>query len=376
MSKKKITIKPYGNNAKKHPDQHVRKVADSIKRFGWQQPIIVDKDGDIIAGHGRYLAYEKHGDEFEADEPWVKRENGETILGKQNQRELTPDEVKAYRLADNKLNESDWDMELVTEELKDLDDELLELTGFDKDLVIEPDEADDEVPDVPEEPKSKLGDLYELGEHRVLCGDSTKQEDVERLMDGEKADMVFTDPPYGMNYSGRGEDTGNKIKGDNQDPTKFYSLGQDISERYIWGRVENYKHLPEEPRDTIVWYKNNFGMGKGYRGQYEVCFYFGNFSGSDSDVWEVNKDTKYKHPTQKPTALCARAIKNSKPNIIIDYFLGSGSTLIAAEKTGRICYGMELDPKYIDVIVQRYVDYVDNPVVKLNGKDITWEKSK
>lgn len=187
-----------------------------------------------------------------------------------------------------------------------------------------------------------------------MCGDATKKEDVEKLMDGNKADMVFTDPPYGMNYSGRGKETSNTILNDDIDPTDFYNVMPDVTERYIWGRVENYKHLLQEPRDTIIWKKNNFGMGRGYRGQYECCFYYGDFSGSDSDVWEVAKDYEYKHPTQKPVELCARAIRNSEPNSVVDLFGGSGSTLIACEQTNRKCYMMELDPKYIDVIIDRW----------------------
>jgi len=348
MKRKLDTIFPYPDNAKKHPAKQIRQIANSIKEFGFNQPIVVDSRGFIIVGHGRYEAAKLLG----LTEAPVLEVN------------LNEEQTIAYRLADNKLNESEWDMNLVIEELKGLSEPMLELTGFDKDLILEPDEKDDEIPEnVP--PKAKLGDLWLLGEHRVLCGDSTKLEDVERLMDGKKADMVFTDPPYGMNYSGRGEKTSNKILGDNIDPTDFYNVGSDIPERYIWGRVENYKHLLEEPRDTIIWKKNNFGMGSGYRGQYECCFYYGNFAGSDSDVWEVSKDGKYEHPTQKPVDLCVRAIRNSQPTLIIDYFLGSGSTLIAAEKTGRICYGMELDPKYVDVIVKRWEEYTGKTATKI-----------
>ena len=158
-------IKPYEKNAKKHPKKQVEQVAKSIKEFGFNQPIVIDKKGVIIVGHGRYEAAKLLG---LSDVPVIEVE-------------LTEEQAKAYRLADNKLNESEWEMDLVIEELKGLDDDMLDLTGFDKDLIIEPDEKDDEVPEVPEEPKSKLGDLYELGKHRVLCGDSTKVADVERL---------------------------------------------------------------------------------------------------------------------------------------------------------------------------------------------------
>ena len=203
-------IKPYLKNAKKHSDKQLKAIADSIREFGWQQPIVVDKNNEIIVGHGRYFAFEKYGKEMNLPEPEIKVADN-----------LTEQQVKAYRLADNKLNESEWDMGLAIEELKELDEKMFDLTGFDKDLLIEQDEKDDEVPDVPEEAISKLGDLYELGRHRVLCGDSCKIENAEKLMDGKKADMVFTDPPYNVNYSGKGKETSNKIKNDNQTEQAF-----------------------------------------------------------------------------------------------------------------------------------------------------------
>ena len=180
-------IKPYEKNAKKHTRKQIDQVANSIKRFGFVQPLVIDKNNELIIGHCRLEASKKLG---MTEVPTLKLED------------LSEEEVKALRLADNKLNESDWDMDLVIPELKGLSDDLLDLTGFDRDLIIEPDEKDDEVPEVPKKPRSKLGDLYELGNHRVLCGDSTKAEDVERLMDGKKANMCFTDPPYNVDYTG------------------------------------------------------------------------------------------------------------------------------------------------------------------------------
>src|SRR3990167_11254989 len=178
-------IKPYPKNAKKHPQKQVEQIADSIKEFGWGQPIVIDQNNEIIVGHGRYEAAKR----LKLSDVPILQVN------------LTKEQAKAYRLADNKLNESEWDMGLVIEELKGLSDEMFDLTGFDKDLLIEPDEADDIIPEnVPA--RSKLGDLYELGQHRVLCGDSTQHEAVLRLCGGNRAQMCFTDPPYNVNYTG------------------------------------------------------------------------------------------------------------------------------------------------------------------------------
>lgn len=231
-------IKPYSKNAKKHPDKQVKLIAESIKRFGFDSPIIIDKNNEVIAGHGRLEAAKL----LRLKEvPTIQKEN------------LTDEEVKAYRLADNKIAESEWDMGLATDELKELSPELFDLTGFDKDILIEPDEADDVVPENPPA-VSKLGDLYELGKHRVLCGDSTKKEDVERLMGGVKADMVFTDPPYNVDYSGRGKETSNKIENDNMTEIAF--------REFLGKAFENYKSIlkPEGGGIHLLCFKNAQGV--------------------------------------------------------------------------------------------------------------------
>ena len=374
--------KLYEKNAKKHPDKQLKLIAESLKEFGWQQPIVVDKNDDIIVGHGRWMAYTKYPEGIA--EPWIKVE-----------KDLTPEQVKAYRLADNKLNESDWDMDLVVEELKELPEELFNITGFDKDLLIEPDEKDDDVPDLPDEPKSKLGDIYQLGEHRIMCGDSTKIEDVEKLMDGKKADMVFTDPPYGMNFDIKNDDDG------------FKQVFVDaITNMYVFSKKENWyicgnfrclsffhleiERLGLELYEKIVWVKNLYGQGKLYNRKHEDILFVGSGSfykvDKDVDVWNEdsvrnfmgskNANEAVGHPTQKPVNLVQRAIKNSSKNedIILDTFLGSGSTLIACEKTNRVCYGMELDEKYIDVIITRWCEYTGNYNIIKNGEEIVWEK--
>jgi len=385
-------ITPYSKNAKKHPKKQIEQVAASIKEFGMHQPIVVDKDGVIIVGHGRYEALKHLGMEITDDMIRVA--------------DLTEKQANAYRLADNKLNESEWDMPLVIEELKTLE-ELAPLTGFDMDLLIEPDEADDVVPDVPETPQSVLGDLYELGEHRVLCGDSTKVDDVEKLMDGKKADMVFTDPPYNLETKGGCKGAigkGLQKQGESIDfianfnPVDFLNIlpayfnkkslnayvfcnKQLLPDYLLWARDAGYSF------NVLVWKKPNaIPIGDSHRPDIEYLLLFRlnaiwNNGLSDSVNYsrliESPRETGL-HPTMKPVAIITNQLQISSHSgsLIVDSFLGSGSTLIASEKTGRICYGMELDCKYTDVIVQRYVDYTGNATIKKNGQEIIWEKTQ
>lgn len=398
-------IKPYKKNAKKHPKKQIQQIANSIKEFGFNQPLVLDKNNEIIVGHGRLEGAKLLGME---EVPVIYKEN------------LTEKQVKAYRLADNKLNESDWEMELVIEELKGLENEgLVELTGFDKDLLLEVDEKDDIVPEVPEDPKSKLGDIYQLGEHRLMCGDSTKVEDMANLMDGKKANMVFTDPPYNVDYKG----AAGKIKNDKFNSNKeFYQFLYDsifamkqhvVGDVYIAMSSSEIHTLQKAFIDCgghwstfIIWIKDKFTLGRSnYQRQYEPILY-GWFEGSshywsgkrnlgdiveenmredlDGSVWlkvqddeigtniwrEKKPDHNKEHPTMKPVNLLLRGIVNSSlpKNIVLDPFLGSGSTLIACEKSNRICYGMELDPKYVDVIIKRWEDYTGKKAVKITEK--------
>jgi len=388
-------ITPYNKNAKKHSKKQIQQVANSIKEFGFNQPIVIDKKGVIIVGHGRYEASKLLG---LTEVPILEVD-------------LTEKQAKAYRLADNKLNESDWEMDLVIEELKELDDtDLVELTGFDTDLLIEQDEKDDEVPEVPEEAKSKLGEIYQLGNHRIMCGDSTKIEDVEKLMNGKKADMVFTDPPYNIDFKGTLSCTSKAgkiitmkdgykvpnaqyedIKNDKVETEDFKSFINNvlvIVKEYCTGgwyicfssSTLNELLIPlidceMKWKSIIIWNKNQSPMGGGhFRRKYEpiVYGYFNNlFYGkeySEDDVWNIDRTKKNDlHPTMKPVELVTKAIgfSSNANGIVMDLFLGSGSTLIACEKTNRICYGMELDPKYIDVIIKRYEDYTGITAQKL-----------
>lgn len=375
-------IEPYSKNAKKHPQTQIKQIANSIKEFGFNQAIVIDKNNEIVVGHGRYEAAKLLGLK---EVPILQASN------------LTKQQVKAYRLADNKLNESDWDMDMAIEELKELDNYHFDLTGFDRDLLIEPEEKDDVIPE-DATVRSKLGDIWQLGKHRVMCGDSTKKEDVERLMDDKKADMVFTDPPWnvaiGLESNPRhrqreglkndklsDEDFKNFLSGFIK-PLKEYLVGDIYC---VWGN-EQMPALDMLLRkegfhwsSIIIWVKDIFVLGRSkYHRQYEPIWYGwqknekSSYRGDrkQSDIWEIKRPKRSKeHPTMKPIELCVKAIVNSSEEggIILDTFLGSGSTLIACEKTNRICYGCEIDPKYTDVIIQRYEDYTGNKA-KIIGK--------
>lgn len=366
-------VKPYQKNPRHKYD--INKVAQSIKEFGFQQPIVVDRAGVIIVGHGRY----------EAAKSLDLKSIPVTIA------DLPPEKAKAYRIADNKTNEySDWDMGLLIQEFTDLLDNNydLELTGFDPDelekiIVGEKDGLTDEdaVPETPEEPKAQLGDIYKLGEHRLMCGDSTSIDAVDKLINNERIEMMFTDPPYNVAFNGRSGKF-DVIKNDKLDAESFKTFinefintfkALNINTYYICCNWAFYGILQDllKPKACIVWAKNVFGLGKGYRHQHEFILFDGFIDASitnESDLWQIKKDSNYKHPTQKPVAIAERAIKNSSKsqNGIIDLFGGSGSTLLACEKTNRKCYMMELDPKYIDVIIQRWEQYTGQKAKKIN----------
>lgn len=374
-----MEITPYKKNAKKHPKKQVEQVANSIKEFGMNQPIVVDKNGVIIVGHGRYEALKSLG--WDVKPEWIK------VV------DLTDEQANAYRLADNKLNESEWDMPLVLAELQDLSEEMLSLTGFDSDLLISADEKDDEIPEVPVEPVSVVGDLYELGGHRVLCGSSTDISSIEKVNQGN-IDLVFTDPPYGIAIVGKNGKVGadklaknqeySEVIGDDTTDTAedFYnacvSLG--YKDYILWGGNYFLKFLPFSA-SWLVWDKrgdmnsNNFADGEmaWTNKKTRVRIYKQIWNGM---IREGESDKRV-HPTQKPIMTLEKILDDfsKEGDKIFDGFLGSGSTLIASQKTGRICYGMELDPKYVDVIVQRYVDYTGNENIKVNGETIIWKKT-
>ena len=372
------TVYPYQKNAKKHPTKQVREIAASIKAFGFNQPIVVDKKNVIIVGHGRYEAAKL-----------LKLQKVPVIHVA-----LSKDDARAYRLADNKLNESDWDMKLVIAELKDLVREKIVLTGFNVDLTITP--TEDEVPPVPKKAKAKLGDLYQLGEHRLLCGDATKREDVERLMAGKKADMVFTDPPYGVDYTGKTKDA---MTMQNDKETEVFS--RSIVLWPLRGGASVYVCCPagsnfiqfEMPFQerchhsaTIIWAKNSMVLGHGdYHYQHEPILYGWEKSAThkyygdrtQTTLWNIDRPSSSKeHPTMKPIKLVTRAILNSSQEgqLVFDPFGGSGTTLISAEQTNRKCYMLELDEKYISVILDRWTLLTHDKAYRINedGTKTAW----
>jgi DNA modification methylase len=369
---------PYVKNSRTHSDAQVAQIAASIKEFGWTNPILVDGENGIIAGHGRLMAARKLG---HTEVPVIELAH------------MTDSQKRAYVIADNQLAmNAGWDTSLLSLELADLKDQgfNLDILGFDPkelDKLLEPEQVDgltdeDAVPDVPVEPKTKLGDIYQLGNHRLMCGDSTSIDAVEKLMDGQRADMVFTDPPYNVAFNGR-SGKHDVIKNDNLPDNEFRNFIAEICNvikvidpkaYYIWCNWKFYGVLQEllEYKTCIVWAKNVFGMGQGYRHQHEFCLFNGKIDEvvkNESDLWEIKKDTNYVHPTQKPVALSVRAFSNHVKLLnVLDLFGGSGSTLIGAEQTGRKAFLMELDPKYCDVIVKRWEDFTGKKAVLLTNE--------
>lgn len=382
-------LKPYERNARTHSPDQVAKIAASIAEFGFTNPVLVDSADGIIAGHGRLAAATELG---LPEVPVIVLDH------------LTDAQRRAYILADNRLAlDAGWDNAMLAQELAALQDDGfdLELTGFSDDELAEllegvepeevPPEGDpDEAPEPPANPVTVLSDVWLLGKHRLMCGDSTSIDAVDRLMDGAKADMVFTDPPYGVAYEGghnakkRQQIKNDALEGENLTGlfhgalSVAYTVTHDHAAFYVWyasGKsVETFaafSDLPLKLRAIIQWYKVRSGLGA-FMSQYipncEPCIYAFKDGSSpqwfgptdEKTVWELKKEQRNDfHPTQKPVELPERAIGNSskRGQIVLDLFGGSGSTLIACEKTSRVARLMELDPRYCDVIVKRWQDF-------------------
>jgi DNA modification methylase len=367
-------LKPYDRNARTHSAEQVAQIAASIVEFGFTNPILVDSNDGIIAGHGRLSAAQELG----------LKTVPVVVLDHLSERQR-----KAYILADNQLAlNAGWDTDLLRGELQDLAelDFDLSLIGFSDDELADllpeieelpPEGADeDAAPEVPEEPVSKPGDVWLLGKHRVMCGDSTSLNEVERLIGGAKAGLVFSDPPYGVEFRSNMSKRFDVLQNDDKildiAPVVWDAMA-DNTAAFIWTSHHVYPvwraQFEQFYKQTIVWHKGGGGMGD-LEGQYALDYELALFCAKGSPkfrgsrgmaVWQVSKDAaaSYVHPTQKPVALAERAIADfsDKRAIVLDLFGGSGSTLIACEKTSRQARLMELDPRYCDVIVKRWQQF-------------------
>ena len=368
---------PYARNSRTHSEAQVAQIAASIKEFGWTNPILLDGENDIIAGHGRLLAALKLGEE---KVPTIELSH------------LDENQKRAYVIADNKLSlNAGWDNELLAIELTELKSAGydLELTGFSDEEIsaLNPEKIEgltdeDQVPEPPPEPITKPGDIWVMGKHRLMCGDSTSIDAVDKLMAGQKADMVFTDPPYGVSFQSNMSKRFNMLANDDKildvAPVIWEFMGDDTA-AFVWTSHHVYlewrTQFSELYKQTIIWHKGGGGMGD-LTGQYALDYEIALFCTKGSPkfrgkrgmaVWEVSKDgaSNYVHPTQKPVALAETAIHDfsDKGDKVMDLFGGSGSTLIACQKTNRRARLMELDPKYCDVIVKRWEEFTGKKAV-------------
>ena len=415
------SIKPYKKNPRKNEDA-IPYVMESIKQFGFKNPVILDKDNVIVAGHTRIESAKRLGI---TEIPCIYADD------------LTDEQIRAFRLADNKVGEiAEWDIDLLDTELDDILNIDMSDFGFDLDLEDEEEKEiiEDEVPEVPEEPKAKLGDIYQLGNHRLMCGDSTKEEDVAKLMNDKMADLLFTDPPYNVNIS---NSQGMTIENDNMDNESFRNFLHDAFQCanlslkdggafYIWyadSEDINFRTACFDNnlliKQCLIWVKNGFNFGRqDYKWKHEPCLYGWKEGAGHYFVEEYNHPTviedeidleKMKkedmkkllesilsdktpttiihenkplkndlHPTMKPLKMCADMIRNSsKQNeIVLDLFGGSGSTLITCEQLHRNYYMMEFDPHYISVIIERYINFTGNDVYRINpdGTKTNWKE--
>ena len=372
VQKKFLTVSidkliPYENNPRIN-EPAIPDTVESIKQCENLDPIEVDEGFVILSGHTRLLALKQ--------------------LGYTETEVLTEEQKRKYSILANKTNElADWDFSKLDQELADLDfsDFSFDFDGIEEQLQ-DVEVKEDEPPEPPEEPKAKVGDLYALGNHRLICGDSTDAAVIDRLMDGVKADMVFCDAPYGYKYESNYQDKYEMLQNDDKildfipaiwgvmkDNCPVYEFcGWQSLKQWL----EYFENTSLDLKNVIIWKKNNWSMGdlKGaYAGQYEVILYLNKgrveLNGArDTDIWEFDREPPKMHPTMKPIELIAYALSKSskKDDVVLDCFGGSGSTLIACEQTGRTCYMAELSPEYVDVIIARWEKLTGNKAVKLN----------
>jgi len=371
---------PYAKNARVHDDAQIAQLAGSIKEFGFNNPVLIDKDNGIIAGHGRVMAARKLG---LTEVPTILLDH------------LNETQRKAYILADNRIAiNSTWNNEMLSLELMDIKDDVsLAMLGFnvdELDALLNPTELtegltdEDAVPEVPIEPTTKLGDIYQLGNHRLMCGDSTSIDAVEKLVNNAKIDLCYTDPPYGINEKGdRSKRTG-AAEGtkyiDFQDDTidyavEAYQIVEGVLQvpRQVWWGANYYCHALPQSNNWFVWDKRVEEKQKDTQSDCELAWIKSKWSSVRifRHLWKgMMKDSERGqhrvHPTQKPVALAEWSFDYFKEvNTVLDLFGGSGSTLMACEKTNRLCYMMEFEPHYCDVIIKRWEDFTGKKAVLL-----------
>lgn len=401
-------IKQYKNNPKLHSKHQIKQIADSIKEFGFVNPVLLDENGEIIAGHGRFMAAQLLN---------------MTTIPTITLSHLSDSQKRLYRIADNKLTElGKWDITALEIEIKELESLNLdlELTGFETEEIDNlilgnsgtTNSKDDNIPELkPADYKSKLGDVWRLGRHFLICGDALKAETYAKLMGNKRAQMILTDPPYNVHVKDIG--SSGKIKHDefamasgemsSDEFIKFLNTFMRHAKDYSVNGSLHYLFMDwrhgiemglaastvyDELKNICVWAKNNGGMGTLYRSQHELCFIYKNGKAPHmnninlgahgryrTNIWEYagangsadGKENLKLHPTVKPVAMLKDAILDvtKRGDIVLDCFLGSGSTLIACEQTGRICYGIELEPKYCDVTIKRYEELTGDNAVKI-----------
>ena len=377
-------IKPDERNARKHSDEQIMELRRSLQEFGFVNPLLIDKDKKIIAGHGRLVAAVAEG---MSAVPCIFVEH------------LTEAQRRAYLIADNRLAEhATWDISLLNEELMFLDDLGFDvtITGFDLPELAQEAVDDGYEPELPAQPKSQEGQIYRLGRHRLMCGDSTEAEHVALLMDGAQADMLLTDPPYNVDYKGKTKEV-LTIENDAQSDDAFleflvraFTNAQEHMKPgavfYIWHADSNgylFRAAVREAgltvRQCLIWVKNSMVMGRqDYQWKHEPCLYgwkegAGHLWASDrkqTTVLEFDRPTRSKeHPTMKPIPLFDYQMQNNTKggDVVLDLFGGSGTSIIAAEQNGRICFCMEKDPRYVDVIIDRWEKFTGETAVLIHG---------
>lgn len=383
-------VRPYANNPRQNDDA-VEAVAESIRRFGFRQPIVVDADGVIVAGHTRFRAAQRLG---------------LATVPVHVATDLTPDEVRAYRLADNKTAElASWDDAMLSIELDGLRGAGIDWTllGFDEEelaKLLAPAGTEgltdpDAVPEKPADPITKPGDLWLLGKHRLLCGDSTSATDVARLLDGAIPSLMVTDPPYGVEYdpewrmdaglTGNTSRMGKVMNDDRADWTEAWKLFPgDVAYVYHAGVFASTVQQSLERagfaiRAQIIWAKDRLALSRGdYHWQHEPCWYAVREGGkghrtddrTQTTLWSIpaRDDAGHGHGTQKPVECMERPVRNHLADLVYEPFAGSGTTVIACERTGRTCMAMELDPGYCDVVVRRWEDFTGRKAERVQAE--------